>query len=165
MKIKFLSTALWGSFFIATFFNIDVPQNTVNGINYKATAATKQAEFEQQEVTAIEKLVDFHIEAANKEDIEAYMSTIHEDSTNREQNRNLMESIFDAYDLNYAVDEYEIVSITEDQAQVKIVQTTTKINGPEFRDNRLTAIHYLQKSNDDRWKFLALKITDIEYLD
>ena len=151
---------------------IEVPQHTISSTTNKAlsadlqqklTTAVKQEDFDRQDVIAIKQLLYENIEAAEQEDIETYMTTIDKNSPSREQNRMLMEWIFDSYDLNYVIEEYEIVSIADDTARVKIIQTTTKVAGADFKDNRLTGVHILKKT-EDQWKFFEIEINNIEYL-
>ena len=170
--IKLISALSLGGFLMIMFSLIKLPQNVASSTNdgetlaeiqQESTAAVKQTDFDQQDVDAIKTLLSENIEAASQENIEAYMNTIDLDSPNREQNRMLMEWIFNSYDLNYVLDSYEIASIVDDTARVKIVQTTTKIDGADFKDNRLTGVHILKKNNN-RWKFFEIEIKNIEYL-
>ena len=170
--IKLISTLSLGSFLMIVFSLIEVPQDTISGTTNKAlsadlqqklTTAVKQEDFDRQDVIAIKQLLYENIEAAEQEDIETYMTTIDKNSPSREQNRMLMEWIFDSYDLNYVIEEYEIVSIADDTARVKIIQTTTKVAGADFKDNRLTGVHILKKT-EDQWKFFEIEINNIEYL-
>ena len=170
--IKLISTLSLGSFLMIVFSLIEVPQDTISGTTNKAlsadlqqklTTAVKQEDFDRQDVIAIKQLLYENIEAAEQEDIETYMTTIDKNSPSREQNRMLMEWIFDSYDLNYVIEEYEIVSIADDTARVKIIQTTTKVAGADFKDNRLTGVHILKKT-EGQWKFFEIEINNIEYL-
>jgi uncharacterized membrane protein len=47
---------------------------------------------------------------------------------------------------------------------VKYVQITKKVSGPAFRDNKVTGIHILKKS-DGKWKIYNTEIKDVKYLD
>ena len=170
--IKLISTLSLGSFLMIVFSLIEVPQDTISGTTNKALSAdlqqklataVKQEDFDRQDVIAIKQLLYENIEAAEQEDIETYMTTIDKNSPSREQNRMLMEWIFDSYDLNYVIEEYEIVSIADDTARVKIIQTTTKVAGADFKDNRLTGVHILKKT-EGQWKFFEIEINNIEYL-
>ena len=49
-------------------------------------------------------------------------------------------------------------------ATIFFVLTTKKINGPTFRDNRVTGTMYLRKV-DGAWKIYDQKISNVEYLD
>lgn len=116
-------------------------------------------------IAAIKSLLLESLEAAEAEDIEAGMATMHPDSAFLTELKNMTEQIMAIYDFDYEYDNFEIMEILGDEAKVKITQTTRKIGGEaEFRDNRTVVIQTLKKHNGE-WKFFNLpEIINIEYL-
>ena len=113
---------------------------------------------------AIVAVVYANLEAAEDEDLDAYMATIHEDSALYENTESIMVLLFDTYDLDYEVDDLEILEITKNEAEIRLVQITRRIRGPEFDDNEATVVHTLRRS-DGEWFFWESLIEDIELLD
>jgi hypothetical protein len=56
------------------------------------------------------------------------------------------------------------VEQSDTQATVAFVLTTRKINGPAFRNNRVTGTMYLRKVGS-AWKIYDQKVSNVEYLD
>jgi hypothetical protein len=57
----------------------------------------------------------------------------------------------------------EVIITAGNEAKVRVIQTTRKISGQEFQDNKAFAIHTLRKSNG-RWKLLRTDVEKIEGL-
>ncbi len=95
--------------------------------------------------------------------IEGTMSTIHPESESFETTENLLKQLFKVYDLNYKIEKLEVVDENDQEAVVNFTQVTTKINGPDFKDNRIRGTHILRKDGDS-WKIFSTKITETEYL-
>ena len=49
-------------------------------------------------------------------------------------------------------------------ARAEFVLTTTKLRGPEFRNNEVTGVFFM-RLDDGVWKFFNQEITNIRYLD
>lgn len=86
-----------------------------------------------------------------EENLSGVMNTIHSASPAISATEHLVKELFEMYDLEYKVESVVIIEEMEDEAKVRFVQRTTKLNGPEFRNNRLTGIHQLKKENGS-WK-------------
>ena len=78
---------------------------------------------------------------------------------------NMMEKLILTYDFDYEYENVEILELSENEAKVKITQTTRKVGGDaEFQDNRTVVIQTLKKYNGE-WKFFAVpQILTVEYL-
>lgn len=111
----------------------------------------------------IESVINANLDYSNKEDLDGVMSTLDKNMPNYSEIKNFTKQIFDVYDLNYKLEKIEIIEQNSNDAKVKFVQLTTKLKGPEFRDNRLTGIHTL-KRNGNSWKIYDTKIINIDYL-
>ena len=71
--------------------------------------------------------------------------------------------MFELYDLKYELDSLNVISQTDDEARVECIQTTSKVKGPAFRDNRIVFIHSLKKS-EGYWKIYNSKVVKLDYL-
>lgn len=105
-----------------------------------------------------------NLRAAQDEDLEAYMATIHEQSPIYASTEQLTSQGFDSYDLTYDLEYVQVIEKSDSEARVDFVQTTRKVNGPAFRDYKITGIYILRKSSE-KWKIYLLRTQKIEYLD
>lgn len=110
-----------------------------------------------------EEAIEKNIEFMNAENIEGTMTTIHPESESFETTENFLKQLFKVYDLNYKIERLEVVDENDQQAVVNFTQVTTKINGPDFKDNRIRGTHILRKDGDS-WKIFSTKITETQYL-
>ncbi len=115
------------------------------------------------EEEAIKDVVYKNTEARNNEDVAAYINTMDKDSRNYDRLEEMMNTIFQTYDLNYQVKDLKVTEIKDDEAKVKFVQITKKVKGPTFRDNRVEGVHTLRKTNGE-WKIYDTQITKMDYL-
>ncbi|MBP0028470.1 hypothetical protein [Roseofilum sp. Guam] len=119
---------------------------------------------EVEERAKIQALLDENLNAINAENVERYMNTMHPDSPQWEITEQTVLYSIDLMDLRYEVNDWEIVEITGDKAQIMATQTTTKIGGDaQFRDNQLIILHTLKKYKGE-WKFWTSEIQSIEFL-
>ncbi len=116
------------------------------------------------EKAAIQSVLTLNLKALNEENIEAYMATIDPNSPGFELTKNAIAQSFSIYDLNYVMNKFDVTTISDNTAIVTAEQTTTKIRGGQFRNNRMVLIHQLNKSKGE-WKMFSSKIQKIEYLD
>ena len=110
-----------------------------------------------------EEVIMKNAEYMEKEDMSGVKSTIDHDSPNYDASLNTIQFLFDNYDLKYTIESIEIIEQSENEAKIKYVQLTTKVNGPAFKDNRYTGIHTLKKK-DDGWKIYSTEQLNIEFL-
>lgn len=118
----------------------------------------------KKERSSIEKLIEENLKAYQKENINALMASIHPRSPVRKETEELSKMVFSLYDLEYEYSNLEILELSGSEATIQMTQTTKKIKGSDFRDNRVTSIQTLKKDNG-QWKFFdLLAIKDLEYL-
>lgn len=110
-----------------------------------------------------EEVVEKNIEFMSAEDLEGTMSTIHPESGSYETTENIIKQLFKVYDLNYKIEKLKVISENAQEAIVEFTQVTTKLNGPEFDNNRIKGTHIIRKDVDS-WKIFSTKITGTEYL-
>ncbi|WP_216830797.1 hypothetical protein [Alkalihalobacterium elongatum] len=110
------------------------------------------------------QVVKDNLLAANNKNIDDYMATIHVESPVYQSTRDTTLEIFSVYDLEYSFVEIEVIDVSGDTGEVWFIQTTRKINGPEFNDNQIEGINIMKKYNDE-WKIYNTEVLDIVYLD
>jgi|GEM_PF-355089 len=74
----------------------------------------------------------------------------------KENNKQMLQKIFEMYDLSYKVLDFKVISADKDTAVIEVTQETRKINGPAFGDNVSTAPSYAEKAS------LRLEIRRVE---
>lgn len=110
------------------------------------------------------QVVTDNLRAANNKNIDDYMATLHVESPLYQSTRDTMLEIFRVYDLEFSFVEIEVIGVSGDTGEVRFIQTTRKIKGPDFNDNQLEGINIMKKYNDE-WKIYDTEILDIVYLD
>ena len=142
------------------FLNFTSIETTTSPIKQKQNLVVADVDSEK---AAIQSVVILNLKALNEEDIEAYMATIDPSSPGFEITRSALLQSFSIYDLKYVMNKFDFVSISSNTAVVMVDQTTTKIRGPQFKNNRVVLIHNFNKSNE-KWKMFSTEIKKIEYL-
>lgn len=110
-----------------------------------------------------ESVIEANAKYMNEEKFDEAMNTIHKDSPSYPASEIMIKQLFDRYDLNYKVVSMKVIEDNNTEAKIEFVQITTKINGPEFKDNQVTGIHTLKKEGDS-WKIFSTQMTDVQPL-
>jgi hypothetical protein len=110
-----------------------------------------------------EEVIQTNIDYMNTEDLDGVMSTIHPDSPSFKTTENLAKQLFKIYDLNYKIEKLEVINENNQEATVNFTQLTTKISGPQFKNNRIQGVHIVRKDGDS-WKLYSTKILNTEFL-
>lgn len=119
---------------------------------------------ETQDRQEIQALIDENLNALNAENVERYMNTMHPDSPQFEITEQTVIYSTEFFDLNYEINDWEIIEMDDDKAQIRASQTTTKVAGEGlFRDNYIVVIHTLKKYKGE-WKFWTSEIQTVEFL-
>ena len=111
---------------------------------------------------AVKKTLQANFDATQAENIEAIMSTMHSMSPNRVATEAQLPMLFQQYDLKYELEDYQFVALSGEYAIARVKQRTTKISGPEFRNNILDSFMIFRQENT-QWKLWAQTILDIEF--
>lgn len=112
------------------------------------------------------EVIRTNTEYLEAEDVEGYMSTLHPGSPLFEQTRGTLVFMFENFDLDYSIEDTDVLSIDDDFATVRVVQTTRKVSGSEpFRNNRIIAVHTFMRDEQGDWKIAETAFQEIEYLD
>lgn len=118
----------------------------------------------EKEKGAIEQLIKNNAEFFQKEDLESYIGTLDPTSPEIENTRAMMVELFENYDLKLTIESTRILKISENKADVEVVQVTSKVSGGDFRDNKINIVHNLKKV-DGAWKISGSKTIKIDYFD
>jgi hypothetical protein len=100
----------------------------------------------------------------NEEEYDEAMNTIHKDSPSYPATESMLKQLFDRYDLNYKLVSIKVLEDNDSEAKIQFVQVTTKLAGPEFKNNQATGIHTLKKDGDS-WKIFSTEMTNVQLLD
>ena len=114
--------------------------------------------------SGITSVVYENMKYAQNEDIENFMATIHDQAPKYASTEKQIQQSFNTYDIKYKLEEVKVIEKSDQIAKVKFVQIAEKINGPVFRNYKVTGIHILKKSNG-KWKIYSTLIEKVDYLD
>jgi hypothetical protein len=118
----------------------------------------------KKEYPTPESVIKANAEFMNEENLEGAMSTVHPKSPSYSMTESMMKQIFERYDLNYKIESIKVLEQTDKEAKVEFVQVTTKIKGPNFKNNKTTGIHTLRKDGNS-WKVYSTEMTNVDFLD
>lgn len=110
-----------------------------------------------------EALVNANADFMNQEDFDGVMSTIHPQSPSYDMTEKLVKKIFEVYDLNYKIEKLKVLEQNDNEAKIEFVQITTKLKGPDFKNNKTTGVHTL-KMDGGSWKIFSTEVQDLEFL-
>jgi hypothetical protein len=117
------------------------------------------AKTEQQLYNIIMKNIAY----TQAEDLDGFMSTLDPGTPQLEQIKLGLQQTFAAYDMNYTVNNMELISVENDKASVKASVTTKKISGAAFQDNQIDEIINLTKVNGE-WKLGLSQVLKTDYM-
>lgn len=81
-------------------------------------------------------------DAFNMKDVAGYMSTIDPESESYAETKEYVELVFEKYNLLASIDEIKVESIKDDEASVRVVQTTVRNgSGKKFADSQSVLLH------------------------
>lgn len=120
--------------------------------------------FGQADEKAITKMFADQTAAANKGDVNGYMATVDPASGGYQKTKEAMTQVFSTYKLKFTSENFKVVYVKGNTAQIKTTMVTKKISGPGFRDNRLKMTTNLIKKGG-KWLMSSSKIGSVEYLD
>jgi len=135
--------------------------------SFNNPASSAELNLTPEETSAVVDVVYENIAAANSENIDRYMATIHSQSSFYETTRQELETLYQDYDLTAVINGVQIIRYTTAEARVHFVLETRKRSGPDFRDNRITGYFILRPENG-QWRLydqVVDKIVYYEYTD
>jgi hypothetical protein len=110
-----------------------------------------------------ESVIEANAKYMNEENFDEVMNTIYKDSPSYALSEVMIKKLFEIYDLNYNITSMKVIEDNDSEAKIEFTQITTKINGPEFKNNKSTGIHTLKKDGDS-WKIFSTKMNDVQIL-
>ena len=126
----------------------------------KPAASQDQPGSDQDAIVAV---LQANIDAMNNEDVTAYMACLDPSSPAYDQTKTTLQTMFATYRLYVELSDVQVRDVSDSVAHVHVVITTRKLNGPAFKDNRVTAVMELHKVHGD-WKIYGQTISGIDYL-
>jgi len=107
-------------------------------------------------------VIYLNAQAANNENIPAYMATIHSKSPMYRQTEKMLQDVFSQYDLSFWFYDLQVTNLTSKEARVHFSLSTTRIRGPSFRDNIVTGTMIL-RPEDGIWKIYNQEVENTQY--
>jgi hypothetical protein len=104
-----------------------------------------------------------NINAANAEDIDRYMATIHPFSPKFFETRNSVSTVFDNFDLAYEISRVRIIAQTDKEIMLSFKLTTRKIRGDTYVDNETKGTMTLRNFMGS-WKIFEQDVNEITRL-
>ena len=98
----------------------------------------------------VRALFEENAAALEAEDLDRYMATLNPESPHYRSTAELMQHLFETYDLAVTIDDLMIMQRTDDEITVRLIQTTTSRAASDFSDNRQTTINMLRQYRG-RW--------------
>ena len=112
---------------------------------------TKQENIDPKVEAEVIAVIKENIAATAAKDKERVLKTIADDSPQRNSTINGMDYVFANFDMQFNLEQLEVLEVKGDEAKVYYVQTTQAIRGEGFTPTRSTGIHILHKENGE-WK-------------
>ena len=162
LLIVYLLIALVIFTFIPTFNDHSETKNVDSTIQQIATTEKKQTDIEVEIIDLIEK----NVQALEDENLDDYMLMVYidDDQSSYIQTEQMVRDLINSYDLSYEISVDEFLSISDQEVKVRVTQTTTLIEGEDFRDNKASVVHTLRWQNDG-WKFFGSEIDEVTYVE
>ena len=115
---------------------------------------------DEKEITA---LMERNVQAAQRNDIAAYMSTIHTSSPGYAETEATMKPIFVSYHLKYTISDIKVDSVTGDDAvaHATILTEAEGVGNPPFQNNKIIQKMDLKKEGGE-WKIYNSVMEKVE---
>jgi len=133
-------------------------QNVPPPQNQEPIQITKQANIDPKVEAAVIAVIKENLAATAAKDKERVLNTIADDSPQRKSTISGMDYVFANFDMEFNLEQLEVLEVKGDEAKVYYVQTTQALRGEGFTPTRASGIHILHKENG------VWKIYKTEYL-
>ena len=104
-----------------------------------------------------------HLSALNQEKLGDYLATLDSTSPNYGAAKASTLKLFKNYDLKYELKNVEVLSLSKQEAVVKLITNVKKIKGGEFTDSQLVTINTVRKTNG-QWRIYDTQVENISAL-
>jgi hypothetical protein len=91
------------------------------------------------------------------------MATVDPSSPSYAKTEQGMKMVFRTYKLKFALEDFKILSVKGNTAQIQATTLTKKVSGPAFRNNRVKMTTILVKKAG-KWLMSGSKVDKIDYL-
>lgn len=112
---------------------------------------------EQNPTALLRQMLEAHSQAKQDENLPALFANVDRVVALRQQAR--FRKIFEAYDLLYSLDDFELLYSDEGIAIARFRQTVRKTSGPTFKDNQKDALQVFVK-REGQWRIFEQVIID-----
>lgn len=109
------------------------------------------------------QVIEANLEAAEKEDFDAWVKTYHEKARSCKDRGAEMLECFRVYDMTYDLKQAEVLEKSDDEAKVLFLQVNRTVSGPDSNDKEIRGIHIMRKSYG-KWKIYDTEIKRIQEL-
>ncbi len=109
------------------------------------------------------EVIERNLQAAEKEDFDAWLKTYHEQSRSCKARGSEMLECFRVYDMEYALEQAKVLDKADDEAKVLFIQVNRTVKGPDNNDKKITGVHIMRKSYG-KWKIYDTEIKKIQEL-
>lgn len=110
----------------------------------------------------IKQVISDNLKYVQSENLEGAMATMHSQSPSYLPTQQMLQQLFPAYDLKYDIVKYNFVGSDDEYAYAKVLQRTTKISGPAFRNNEVEALQVFKKENN-KWRLWTQANLSIDF--
>ncbi len=117
-----------------------------------------------QVANELRAVVRTNIHAWGSQNLNLLRSTTHSESPLVETSDLMARYIFARFKLKYTVTKVTALKADDEEADVEVHQTTEKIDGPSFRNNRAVVVHTLKKENG-KWKMWGSEVKLLQFLE
>ena len=128
-----------------------------------AYAGAKGGNDDAAEEKDILGVIEKNLEAAEKEDFDAWIKTYHERARSCKARGSEMQECFRVYDMKYALEQAKVLDKSDDEAKVWFIQVNKTVSGPDNNDKRITGVHIMKKSYG-KWKIYDTEVKKIQEL-
>lgn len=126
-------------------------QNVLPPKTQEPIQLTKQDNLDPKIEAELVAVIKENLAATAAKDKERVLATIHSESPQLESTLKGMDYVFANFDMEFNLEEVEVLEVSGDEAKVYYVQTTRAIKGEGFTPTRATGIHILRMENG-KWK-------------
>ncbi|MFD1851566.1 hypothetical protein [Oceanobacillus bengalensis] len=108
-------------------------------------------------------VLEKNFETIMSQDEAGHMETIHSGSPSYEGTKDLFDQL-SLYTLDITLSDVTVEEKSEEEARIAYTQTTVKVDGPAYENNKVTGVHVL-RPEDGEWKIYGTEVIEIIYLD
>ena len=130
---------------------------------FNAYAGGKSGNDDAAEDRDILGVIEENLQAAEKEDFDAWMKTYHERARSCKARGSEMLDCFRVYDMKYTLEQTKVLDRSDEEAKVYFIQLNRTVTGPDNNDKKVTGIHIMKKSYG-KWKIYDTEIKMIQEL-